>query len=102
MGEMPLITVFESDARQIRSDTSRAKQVWNIEGIFTRLAHRAPAARFACHRTNILGVAIPAAFAQIHAPAELLHRSVIGGVGHHPLELAQIGANDRGHPSGPR
>src|ERR1700752_775090 len=102
MSEMPLVAVFQSDPRQIRPDASRTKQVRNIEGVFACLAHWSPAARLARHRTNVLGGAIPAAFAEIHTTAELLQRGVVGGLGGHPFELTQIGAHNGGHGSGPR
>ena len=102
MGIMPLVAVFEPDPRQVRPDAPGAEQVRHIEGVFAGLAHRTPAARFAGHRTNVLGMAVPAALAQIHAPPALLQRRVVGGLGRHPFELAQIGADDGGYVGGPR
>ncbi len=102
MGEMPLVAVFKPDPRQIRSDAPGAEQVRHVVGVFTGLAHRAPAARLAGHRTHVLGMAIPATLEKIHAAAELLQRRIICGLGQHPFELAQIGADDRGHPVGAR
>ena len=71
-------------------------------GVFAGLAHRTPAARLAGHRTHVLGMAVPATLAQIHAPPALLQRRVVGGLGRHPFELAKIGADHRGYVGGPR
>ena len=102
MGEMPLVAVFESDPHQIRSDATRAEQVWHVEDGFAGLTHRAPAARLAGHRTHELGMAIPATLAQIDVAPVLLQRRVFGCLGQHPFELAEVGADHRGHPVGSR
>ena len=78
------------------------KQVRHVEGVFACLAHRAPAPRLAGDRADELRVAVPAALARYRPPALLLQRGVVGGVGPHPFELAEVGAHDRGDPGGPR
>ena len=47
-------------------------------------------------------MAVPAALAQIHAPPALLQRCIVGGLGRHPFELAQIGADHPGYVGGAR
>src|SRR5271155_1149102 len=69
----------------------------HVVGIFAGLAHRPPTARLTGHRTNVLGMAIPAALAQIDEAASLLQRRIVRGPREHPLELTQIGADHRGH-----
>ena len=102
MGIMPFVAVFEPDPRQVRPDPPGAEQMRHVERVFAGLAHGTPAARLAGHRTNVLGMAVPAAVAQVHAPPALLQRRVVGGLGRHPFELAQIGAHHRGYVGGSR
>ena len=99
---MPLVAVFEPHPSQVRPDAPGAEQVRHVIGVFARLAHRTPAARLAGYRTNILGMAVPATLAEIHAPPAFLQRRVIGGHGRHPFELAKIGADHRGYVGSPR
>src|ERR1700733_1245130 len=65
MRQMPLVAVFEALSGQVRTDAPCAEHVRHVIGIFTRLAHRSPAARLAGHRPHVLGMAVPAALSQI-------------------------------------
>src|ERR1700683_2134156 len=95
MRQMPLVAVFEPLSGQVRTDAPCAEQMRHVVGIFSRFADRSPATRLAGHRTHVLGMAIPAALAQIHTPAYVLERRVVGGRGLHPLELTDIVADHR-------
>jgi hypothetical protein len=96
MREMPLVAVFESDAGEVGTDAPRREQMRRIEGVLAGLADRAPAPRLAGDRPDELGVAVPAALADVDGAAELLLVVVVGRFAHHPFELAEIGADDRG------
>ena len=102
MRVMPFVAVFQPDAQQIRADAPRAEEVRHVEGELARLGHRAPAARLAGHRAHELRMAVPAAFAQVDVATALLQRRVVGRVGDHPFQLAEIGADDRADLGGPR
>ena len=99
---VPLVSVFEPDSHQVRSDAPRAEKMRYVESELARLRHRAPAAGFAGHRTHELGMAIPATLAQIHVAAALFERRVVGCSGQKPLELTEIGADHGGDLIGAR
>ena len=102
MGVVPFVAVLQADAQQVRPDAPCAEQVRHVEGEFAQLRHRAPAPRLAGDGADELRMAVPAALAQIDGAAALLQRRVVGRVGDHPFELAEVGAHDRADLGGPR
>ena len=54
------------------------------------------------HRAHELGMAVPAALPDIDLPAELLELGIVGRVGAHPLQLAEVGAHHPGDIGGAR
>ncbi len=94
MGGMPSVAVAAADPRQIRPDPAGAEQMRMIPRVFPGLGDRSPAEGLSRHRPDVLGVAIPAPFADIHLPS-LLFQGRIGRhvhlhPGHHILDLGHL------------
>ena len=62
---MPVVAVFPSNAGQVRPDTPRPEGVGQIEGILSDLRNRAPSFFLSGRGPYIMGVTVPAAFAEI-------------------------------------
>ena len=71
-----------------------------VIGILTGLGDGAPAQRLAGDRAHILGMAIPAALADVDVASDLLLGCVVDRPAFHPFELTKIGTHHAGHPIG--